>query len=157
MRNCEQRESDATRHDAGKTGAPQPRDQRGREGTAEDRAGVYKSDIDLFTAAWPLGAIAAVVILLRATASGWNGVFLAEIIRDVRPTEVGLAISGSLMFTYLGIVFGPSLFGALASVIGFPKAYIVMGTAVLLGGIFGTFKRGGRSDGAPAGPSDSLG
>jgi MFS family permease len=113
--------------------------------------------MSLFTAAWPLGAIAAVVILLGATASGWNGVFLAEIIRDVRTTEVGLAISGSLMFTYLGIVLGPLLFSALAIVIGFPKAYIVMGAAVLLGGIFGTFKRGGRSDVAPAGPPDSLG
>jgi predicted MFS family arabinose efflux permease len=98
--------------------------------------------MSLFTAAWPLGAIAAVVILLGATASGWNGVFLAEIIRDVRPAEVGLATSGSLMFTYLGIVLGPSLFGALAAAAGFPKAYIIMGAAVLLGGILGMFKRG---------------
>jgi predicted MFS family arabinose efflux permease len=97
--------------------------------------------MSLFTAAWPVAAIAAVVILLGATASGWNGVFLAEIIRDVRPAEVGLATSGSLMFTYLGIVLGPSLFGALAAAAGFPKAYIVMGAAVLLGGILGMFKR----------------
>jgi predicted MFS family arabinose efflux permease len=97
--------------------------------------------MSLFTAAWPVGAIAAVVILLGATASGWNGVFLAEIIRDVSPAEVGLATSGSLMFTYLGIVLGPSLFGALAANVGFPKAYIVMGAAVLLGGILGAFKR----------------
>jgi predicted MFS family arabinose efflux permease len=109
----------------------------------------------LFTAAWPVGAIAAVVILLGATASGWNGVFLAEIIRDVRPAEVGLATSGSLMFTYLGIVLGPSLFGALATAVGFPKAYIVMGAAVLLGGILGAFGRAGPSDNARARPSDS--
>lgn len=100
--------------------------------------------MSLFTAAWPLAAIATVVILMGATASGWNGVFLAEIIRDVSPTEVGLATSGSLMFTFLGIVLGPSLFGALVSSIGFPKAYIVMGVAVLLGGILGVFKRGER-------------
>ncbi len=104
----------------------------------------------LFTAAWPVGAIAAVVILLGATASGWNGVFLAEIIRDVRPAEVGLATSGSLMFTYLGIVLGPSLFGALASAVGFPKAYIVMGAAVLLGGMLGAFGRARPSDDARA-------
>jgi hypothetical protein len=54
--------------------------------------------MSLFTTAWPVGAIVAVVILLGATASGWNGVFLAE--RDVRPAEVGLATSGSLMFTF---------------------------------------------------------
>lgn len=104
--------------------------------------------MSLFTAAWPVGAIAAVVILLGATASGWNGVFLAEIMRDVRPAEVGLATSGSLMFTFLGIVLGPSLFGALASTVGFPKAYVVMGVAVLLGGILGAFKRRDRSENA---------
>jgi MFS family permease len=97
--------------------------------------------MSLFTAAWPVGAIAAVVILLGATASGWNGVFLAEIIRDVRPAEVGLATAGSMMFAYMGTVLGPSLFGGLAGSVGFPKAYLVMGAAVLLGGILGTFGR----------------
>ena len=58
--------------------------------------------ISLFTSVWPVSAIAAVVILLGATASGCNGVFLAEIIRDLRPAEVGLATSESLMFTYYG-------------------------------------------------------
>ena len=94
--------------------------------------------MSLFTVAWPVGAIAAVVILLGATASGWNGVFLAEIIRDVKPAEVGLATAGSMMFAYTGTVFGPSLFGGLASAVGFPKAYVCMGVVVLLGGIVGT-------------------
>jgi MFS family permease len=106
--------------------------------------------MSLFTAAWPVSAIAAVVILLGATASGWNGVFLAEIIRDVRPAEVGLATSGSLMFTYMGTVLGPSLFARLASAVGFPKAYLVMGAAVLLAGILGAFGRAGRSYNARA-------
>lgn len=101
-----------------------------------------------FTAAWPVAGIAAVVILLGATASGWNGVFLAEIIRDVRPAEVGLATSGSMMFAYMGTVFGPSLFGGLGSAVGFEKAYLVMGVAVLLGGILGVFGRAGQSDNA---------
>jgi predicted MFS family arabinose efflux permease len=95
--------------------------------------------MSLFTAAWPVIAIAAVVILLGATASGWNGVFLAEIIRDVRPAEVGLATAGSMMFAYTGTVLGPSLFSGLASTVGFPKAYLVMGAVVLLGGVVGTF------------------
>jgi MFS family permease len=97
--------------------------------------------MSLFTPVWPVGAIAAVVVLLGATASGWNGVFLAEIIRDVKPAEVGLATAGSMMFAYTGTVFGPSLFGGMASAVGFPKAYLVMGAVVLLGGIVGTFRR----------------
>jgi hypothetical protein len=57
----------------------------------------------------------------------------------------------------LGIVLGPSLFGALASAVGFPKAYIVMGTTVLLGGILGAFKPRGQSDNAQARQSDLPG
>lgn len=110
-----------------------------------------------FTAAWPLGAVTAVVVLLGATASGWNGVFLAEIIRDVRPAEVGLATAGSMMFAYLGTVLGPSLFGALANAVGLSKAYLVMGAVVLLGGIIGALGNAGRSDVARARPSDSSG
>lgn len=94
-----------------------------------------------FTAEWPLGAIAAVVVLLGATASGWNGVFLAEIIRDVKPAEVGLATSGSLFFAYVGTVLGPSLFGTLARTVGFRGAYLLMAAAVLLSGMVGAFGR----------------
>ncbi len=97
-----------------------------------------------FTPAWPVGAIAAVVVLLGATASGWNGVFLAEIIRDVKPAEVGLATSGSLVFAYVGTVLGPSLFSTLARGVGFPSAYLVMAVAVLLSGLVGAFGHAGR-------------
>jgi len=106
--------------------------------------------MSLFTSAWPLGAIAAVVILFGATASGWNGVVLAEIMRDVRPAEVGLATAGSMMFAYTGTVLGPSLFGGLASAFGFSKAYLFMGAAVLLGGLLSTLRRASPPDNARA-------
>jgi predicted MFS family arabinose efflux permease len=93
---------------------------------------VLYATMSLLGPSWPPGAVAAVVVLLGATASGWNGVFLAEIIRNVRPGDVGLATSGSLMFTYLGTVFGPSLFGGVASAAGLPRTYLGMGAAVLL-------------------------
>ncbi|MBR1031499.1 MFS transporter [Bradyrhizobium liaoningense] len=106
--------------------------------------------MSLFTATWPVCAIAAVVILLGATASGWNGVFLAEIIRDVRPAEVALATAGSMMFAYIGTVIGPTLFGGLASAVGFSNAYLFMGAAVLLAGIIGALGRANQSDSAQA-------
>ena len=110
--------------------------------------GVAAGLMSLVTAAWPVSAIAAVVILLGATASGWNGVFLAEIIRDVRPAEVGLATSGSMMFAYMGTVLGPPLFGGLTSAVGLPKAFLVIGAAVLLGGMLGAFSGRPRRDAA---------
>ena len=71
---------------------------------------------------------------------------VAEIIRDVRPAEVGLATAGSMMFTYMGTVLGPSLFAGVASAVGFPKAYLVLGAAVLLVGIVGAFGRLGHKE-----------
>ncbi|MDP4023676.1 MFS transporter [Methylobacterium sp. NEAU 140] len=84
----------------------------------------------------PLSMLAAVVF--GATATGWNGVFLAEIMGAVAPAEVGAATSGGLLFTYGGIVVGPALFGALAHAAGFPAAFAVLalctlGAAVLVG------------------------
>src|SRR4051794_17069201 len=46
-----------------------------------------------------------VAVLFGATASGWNGVFLAEVMREVEPGAASLATSGGLLFTYAGIVF----------------------------------------------------
>src|SRR4051812_27444037 len=74
-----------------------------------------------------------VVSLFGATASGWNGVFLAEVMREVRPAEVGFATSGSLMFTYFGIVIGPPLFGMAAALLGFPGAYVLAVVLALAG------------------------
>jgi fucose permease len=53
-----------------------------------------------------------------ATAIGWNGVFLATIARVVPIADAAQATSGSLFFTYFGVVVGPPLFGAVASVAG---------------------------------------
>jgi MFS family permease len=63
--------------------------------------------------AWPAWAIAAVTILFGFCAIGWNGVFIAVIARQSPPTEVGMATGGTLVFTYAGVMAGPSLFGAL--------------------------------------------
>lgn len=71
-----------------------------------------------------------VAVAFGATATGWNGVFLAEIMRAVHPAEVGVATSGALLFTYGGVVLGPPLFGALAHAVGFPTAYLTLALGV---------------------------
>ena len=73
-----------------------------------------------------------VAVVFGASATGWNGVFLAEIMREVDQAEVGAATSGGLLFTYGGIVIGPPLFGALAHGAGFPPAYMVLAVFTLL-------------------------
>lgn len=74
-------------------------------------------------------------------------------VRDFTPLLQSMKDKGGDAIVF---VLGPSLFGALASAVSFPKAYIVMGAAVLLDGILRVFKRECRSDNRRAGPSDSL-
>jgi MFS family permease len=66
-----------------------------------------------FSAAWPPGAMLAVVAALGGTAIGWNGVYLAETARVAPAGQAGLATGGCLFFTYVGVVCCPFLFGAL--------------------------------------------
>ena len=68
-----------------------------------------------FSAGWPLAAIMATAAALGATAVGWNGVYLAEIARVVPLQQVGAATGGTLMFTFVGIMVGPSSFGAIVA------------------------------------------
>ena len=74
-----------------------------------------------------------VVILFGATASGWNDVFLAEVMREVRPAAVGFATSGSPMFTYFGVMIGPPLLGVAAALVGFQGAYALAAVLALAG------------------------
>ncbi|MDB5591331.1 MFS transporter, partial [Enterovirga sp.] len=71
-----------------------------------------------------------VAVLLGGTAGAWNGVYLAEVMRGLEPEHVGPAISGSLIFTYLGIAFGPPVFGALARAVDFAPAFVILAVLV---------------------------
>jgi len=62
---------------------------------------------------WPFWAITLATVGFGFCAIGWNGVFIAVIARQAPPNEVGMATGGTLVFTYAGVMAGPSLFGAL--------------------------------------------
>lgn len=79
--------------------------------------------------------IAVVVFALGATTSGWNGVFLTCLIRAVPTERAGFAASGSLLFSYLGIVIGPPAFGMLALFAGFSNAFFVFAVVSLCGAL----------------------
>lgn len=69
-------------------------------------------------AGWPFWAVLLLAVALGATASGWNGVFLAEVARLAPPGRVGTATGGVIFFTYGGVFVGPFSFGALAGATG---------------------------------------
>ena len=81
----------------------------------------------------PNWVIGIVVLMLGGTTSGWNGVFLASLMREVTPQQAGFATSGALLFSYVGIVIGPPLFGALALLAGFSCAFLALGAVAFAG------------------------
>ena len=76
--------------------------------------------------------LAAASAALGLTAVGWNGIYLAEVSRAVPMEKVGLATGGVLMFTFVGVVLGPSSFGAIVAMTGsYTAAFIAMDVLVL--------------------------
>ena len=72
----------------------------------------------LLPAGAPVLVVALALVVLGAAAVGWNGVYLAEVARQAPPGKAGLATGGALTCTFLGVVLGPPLFGAIASLLG---------------------------------------
>jgi MFS family permease len=59
--------------------------------------------------------LALLMFVFGASASGWNGVYLAEVARQAPAGSVGMATSGTLACTFLGVLLGAPLFGLVAS------------------------------------------
>lgn len=70
----------------------------------------------------PHVVVACVLFVFGACAVGWNGVYLAEVARQAPPGLAGVATGGTLAITFLGVVLGPPLFGAVSSAFGSYRA-----------------------------------
>jgi len=89
-----------------------------------------------FTTDWPFAAIIGVCIAFGATAVGWNGVYLAEIVRLVPDDQVGRATGGALFVTFFGVVMAPPIFGGLVSLTGsYAVGFIVMASMSGIAGL----------------------
>jgi len=73
----------------------------------------------------PHGVVIAILVGFGASAIGWNGVYLAEVARRAPPGMASMATGGTLAFTFLGVVVGPPLFGALSGLFGTYRAGFV--------------------------------
>jgi predicted MFS family arabinose efflux permease len=59
-----------------------------------------------------------ILAVFGACAVGWNGVYLAEVARQAPAGQTGVATGGTLAVTFMGVVVGPPLFGAVAAFSG---------------------------------------
>ena len=84
----------------------------------------------------PTLLIFAILFVFGASATGWNGVYLAEVARRAPPGMAGIATGGSLAITFLGVVLGPPVFGALSSAFGsYRVGYAALAIPVAICGI----------------------
>lgn len=76
---------------------------------------------------WPLVAVYGVVVLAGATGNGWVGLYYAELARLAPQDRIADVAAGSQFLTYLGIVCGPLIFGALLRVTdSYPFCFLVL-------------------------------
>jgi MFS family permease len=83
--------------------------------------------VGLGVSAWPL------LVLFGLSASGWNGIFLAEVARQVPPAEAGTATAAVMVVMVLGLVTGPLVFAAVGAAASFGTAYGVCSGVALTG------------------------
>jgi len=82
----------------------------------------------------PVALQAAVFVLLGFVASGWNGVMLAGIAQGAAPGRVGSNTGAALVYTFIGVIIGPSVF---AAAYGWVGSYPVCFALVTLMGLTG--------------------
>ncbi len=76
--------------------------------------------------------LVAAAFLFGLTASGWNGVFLAEVARLAPPDRVAEATGAVLTASYAGLLIGPAIIAAAAAIGTLSLSYAVLAVLALL-------------------------
>jgi sugar phosphate permease len=88
---------------------------------------------------WPVvpppAALALLLAMLGLSASGWNGVMVAEIARLAGPERAGAVSGAVLLFGYAGLALAPIGFAALGAAAGTTTAFAVLLTAATAMGL----------------------
>lgn len=98
---------------------------------------VAVSAMGFMTAAWPMVAIAAVVLSCSATAVSWHGVLLAEVARIAPTGQVAGMTGGVLAFGNAGQMLLPSAFSGLYLLSGsYLAAFAACGVPAMAAGLW---------------------
>ena len=89
------------------------------------------------TDAWPYALLLVVSAIFGASAIGWNGVFLAEVVRNAPAGTAGSATGASLAMTYAGVVVLPTAFWLIVHLSGsYAAAFAAVGAFTLWRGSY---------------------
>lgn len=84
---------------------------------------------------WPMPILLVLATAFGLTASGWNGVFLAEVARLAPTGRVAEATGAVLTASYAGLLVGPTLIAAIAKYGTLSASYAVLAAAALVAGL----------------------
>ncbi|ALG72891.1 hypothetical protein VY88_15335 [Azospirillum thiophilum] len=91
--------------------------------------------LGLAGASLPFAALTVVTFLFGLTASGWNGIFLAEVARLAPAGRIGEATGAVMVGGFAGLIAGPILLVAIAAVSDLATGYVVVGLLAALAGL----------------------
>lgn len=74
----------------------------------------------------PPSLLLALAVVFGLTANGWNGIYLAEIVRLAPPSQSGAATGAVMIVMTAGLIGGPLLFAGLAALTSFSTAFITL-------------------------------
>jgi MFS family permease len=78
-------------------------------------------------------ALWALCFFFGLTASGWNGVYLAEIARQAPAGEIARVTGGVMIMSYAGLILGPLAFSAAAGVATMGAGYVLLAAGTFVG------------------------
>ncbi len=81
---------------------------------------------------WPLALLGTTAFVFGLTASGWNGVFLAEVARLAPDGRIPEATGAVLTASYAGLLLGPLLIAGVSQVASLAHGYALLATLSLL-------------------------
>lgn len=80
----------------------------------------------------PLALVLVLIACFGASATGWNGVYLASVARLAPAGMAGIATGGALSVAFMGVVVVPSAFGLLSDIAGsFGTGYMLIAIPIL--------------------------
>lgn len=75
---------------------------------------------------WPRPAMVMIAATFGISASTWNGIAIADVVRAVRPENISAASAAAIALTFAGAVAGPLLFSLAMTLTGTYRPFFVL-------------------------------
>lgn len=89
--------------------------------------------LGLFGTRMPMALLAPLAACYGLSASGWNGVFLAEVASRAAPDQVASTSSAAMVPLFLALVLGPLAFAAVGGVAGLGAGFVAIAAVSVAG------------------------